>query len=52
VLSSTVVAKTAVDADMLATCMFVLETERGVELIGGLGGVKVFVIGNDGRFLN
>ncbi len=51
VLSSTVIAKTAMDADMLATCMFI-EAEKGVERIGGLEGVKVFVIGNDGSFLN
>ena len=52
VLSSTVIAKTAMDADMLATCMFVLEAEKGVELLGKLDGVKAFVIGNDGSFLN
>jgi len=51
VLSSTVIAKTAMDADMLATCIFI-EAERSVELLGGLGGVKAFVIGNDGSFQN
>jgi thiamine biosynthesis lipoprotein ApbE len=40
VLSSTVMAKTAMDADMLATCMFVLGAQKGKELIGGSEGVK------------
>ena len=52
VLSSTVIAKTAMDADMLATCTFVLGAEKGVELIERLDGVKAFVIGKDGSFLN
>jgi thiamine biosynthesis lipoprotein len=52
VLSSTVIARTAMDADMLATCMFVLGAEKGKELIGKSDGVKAFIIGNDGRSLN
>jgi thiamine biosynthesis lipoprotein len=52
VLSSTVIAKTAMDADMLATCMFVLGAEKGIELIGKLDGVKAFVIRSDGSILN
>jgi thiamine biosynthesis lipoprotein len=52
VLSSTVIAKTAMDADMLATCMFILGAEKGIELIGKLDGVKAFVIKNDGSILN
>ncbi len=52
VLSSTVIAETAMDADMLATCMFILEAEKGVELMRKLDGVKVFVIGTDGNCLN
>jgi thiamine biosynthesis lipoprotein len=52
VLSSTVMAKTAMEADMLATCMFVLGAEKGKELIGGPEGVKAFVIGNDESVLN
>jgi thiamine biosynthesis lipoprotein len=51
VLSSTIIAKTAMDADMLATCMFI-ETEKVVERVGRLDGVKAFVIRNDGSFLN
>jgi thiamine biosynthesis lipoprotein len=52
VLSSTVIAKKAMDADMLATCMFILEAEEGIELIEKLDGVKAFVIRSDGSILN
>ena len=52
VLSSTVIAKTAMDADMLATCMFVLGAEKGIEWVGKLQGVKAFVIRSDGSLLN
>ena len=52
VLSSTVITERAMDADMLATCMFILEAEKGIELIGELDGVKAFVIRNDGSILN
>lgn len=52
VLSSTVITEKAMDADMLATCMFILEAEKGIELIGELDGVKAFVIRNDGSILN
>jgi thiamine biosynthesis lipoprotein len=52
VLSSTVTAKKAMDADILATCMFILEAEEGIELIGKLDGVKAFVIRSDGSILN
>jgi thiamine biosynthesis lipoprotein len=52
VLSSTVIAKTAMDADMLATCMFVLGAEKGIELIGKLDGAKALVIRSDGCILN
>ena len=52
VLSSTVIARTAMDADMLATCMFVLGAEKGEELISKSDGVKAIIIGNDGSFLN
>jgi thiamine biosynthesis lipoprotein ApbE len=40
------------DADMLATCMFILEAEKGTEVIGKLDGVKAFVIRSDGSILN
>jgi thiamine biosynthesis lipoprotein len=52
VLSSTVIAKTAMDADILATCMFVLGAEKGKKLSGKLDEVRAFVIGNDGSILN
>jgi thiamine biosynthesis lipoprotein len=52
VLSSTVIANTAMDADVLATCMFILEAEKGIELTGKLDGVKAFVIRSDGSILN
>ena len=52
VLSSTVIAEKAMDADMLATCMFILEAKKGIDLIGKLDGVKAFVIRNDGSILN
>jgi len=52
VLSSTVIAKTAMDADMLATCMFILEAEKCIEVIGKFNGVKAFVIRTDGSILN
>jgi thiamine biosynthesis lipoprotein len=52
VLSSTVITKTAMDADMFATCLFILKAEKDLDLIGKLDGVQAFVIGNDGRLLN
>jgi len=52
VLSSTVIAKRAMDADILATCMFVLGAEEGIELMGKLDGIKAFVIRSDGSILN
>jgi thiamine biosynthesis lipoprotein len=52
VLSSTVIAEKAMDADVLATCMFIQEAEKGIELIGKLNGVKAFVIRSDGTILN
>ncbi|HVP77149.1 MAG TPA: FAD:protein FMN transferase [Thermodesulfobacteriota bacterium] len=51
-LSSTVIAKKAMDADMLATGVFVLGTEKGIKLGATFDGVETFIIGNDGRFLN
>ena len=52
VLSSTIVAKKAIDADMLATCLFVLGAEKGIELLGRLDGVKALVITSDGSILS
>jgi thiamine biosynthesis lipoprotein len=52
VLSSTVIAETAMDADILATCLFVLGAEKDKALSRKLDGVKSFVIGSEGSFLN
>jgi len=52
VLSSTVIAEKAMDADMLATCMYILEAKKGIELIEKLEGVKAFVIKSDGSIVN
>ena len=52
VLSSTVIAEKAMDADMLATCMYILEAKKGRELIGKREGVKAFVIKSDGSIMN
>mgnify|MGYP001094563522 CR=1 FL=1 len=51
VLSSTIIAKKAIDADMLATCLFVLGAEKGIDLLGRLDGVKAFLITTDGTIL-
>jgi thiamine biosynthesis lipoprotein ApbE len=51
VLSSTVIAKKAIDADILATYMFVLG-EKGIDLFGRSDGFKAFVIRSDGSILN
>jgi thiamine biosynthesis lipoprotein len=50
-LSSTVITEKAVDADMLATCLFILGAERGIELLGRLDGVKALLITKDGDIL-
>lgn len=50
-LSSTIIAKKAIDADMLATCMFILGTEKGRALLRRLDGVKAFTITSDGSIL-
>jgi thiamine biosynthesis lipoprotein len=52
VLSATVVARNAIDADILATCMLITGAEKSKELLGGLEGVKAFVIRDDGTILN
>jgi len=51
VLSSTIIAKKAIDADMLATCLFVLGAEKGIDLLGRLDGVKAFLITTYGTIL-
>ena len=52
VLSSTIIAKKAIDADMLATCMFVLGAEKGIELLRRLDGIRALVITSDGSILS
>ena len=52
VLSSTVIAGTAMDADILATCMLVSGAEKGYELLEDLNGIKAFIMKDDGTVLN
>ena len=52
VLSSTVLAREAIDADILATCLYIMEPEKGKELIGKRDGVRAFVIRGDGNIVN
>jgi thiamine biosynthesis lipoprotein len=51
-LSSTIIAEKAIDADILSTCVFILGAERGIELLKRLDGVKAFLITRDGDILN
>jgi thiamine biosynthesis lipoprotein len=51
ILSSTIIAKKAIDADILATCLFVLGTEKGMELLGRADGVKALIVTSDGSML-
>jgi thiamine biosynthesis lipoprotein len=50
-LSSTVITEKTIDADVLATCMFVLGAEKGTELLRKLDGVKALLITKDGDTL-
>lgn len=47
VISATVRADTAMTADALATAVFVLGVERGLELVEGLDGVEALLVGED-----
>ena len=51
-LSSTIIAEKAIDADILSTCVFILGAERGIEFLGRLDGVKALLITRDGDILN
>jgi thiamine biosynthesis lipoprotein len=51
-LSSTIIAEKAIDADILSTCVFILGAERGIELLKRLDGVKALMITRDGDILN
>ena len=44
-IAVTVIAGNATDADALATGLFVLGPERGIELVEGLAGVEALIIG-------
>lgn len=52
ILSSTVIAETAIDADILATCICILGSTTGLELIRKLENAKAFIITSDGVTLN
>ncbi len=52
VLSATIVAGTAMDADILATCMLVSGAKKGFELLEGFDGVKAFVVKENGTILH
>lgn len=49
--SVSVVAPSAMAADALATGVFVMEPERGIELIDSLSGCECLIIGENGRQL-
>lgn len=46
-ISSTVIANTCIDADVLATTVFVLGPEDGMDLVESLDGVEAFIIDSD-----
>ena len=48
-ISVTIIAPTALEADALATGVFVLGPERGLELINKLPGVEGIIVGPEGR---
>ncbi|SES64005.1 thiamine biosynthesis lipoprotein [Methanococcoides vulcani] len=50
-ISATVIAETAMDADALATTVFVLGENEGMELIETLDGVECLIITSDKRIL-
>lgn len=50
-MSATVIAENAMDADALSTTIFVLGVERGMKLVERLSGVEALVITNDRRIL-
>ena len=49
-MSSTVIADSVVDADALATAVFVLGPEKGIELIDSLDGVECMLVSDSGAF--
>ena len=50
-ISATVIADTAMDADALATAVFVLGEDEGVEMIEGLDDVECLIITDDKRII-
>ena len=50
-ISATVIADTAMDADALATAVFVLGEDKGIEMIEGLDGVECLIITDDKRII-
>jgi thiamine biosynthesis lipoprotein len=50
-LSSTVIAGRALDADILATCAYILGADKGMEMLRRLGGVQALLITEDGDTL-
>ena len=52
IISSTVIAENAMDADILATCMITLGAGKGIEWLGGLRETRAFIIKSDGEVLN
>lgn len=49
--SSTVIADRAIDADILATCLYILGAEKGWEMLERLGGAQALLITEDGDTL-
>ena len=47
ILSSTVTTETAIDADILATCMYILGSTKGLELIEKLENAKALILTSD-----
>ena len=50
-ISTTVIANTAIDADALATAVFVLGEYNGIEMIEELNGVECLIITDDKRII-
>ncbi len=50
-LSSTIIAEEAIDADILATSVLVLGVAEGIKLVRRLSGVKAFVIDSCGELI-
>lgn len=50
-LSATVIAKSAIDADALSTIVFLLGAEKGLKLIKGLNNVEALVVTKEGEII-